>query len=87
MIPLPHVVVESTDIKFVTPMLIAHDPLILIRVVQSLHSGVTLVAHQPFWTLVPAKPIDQSLTIFWGILKELRWSSEVSCVMGIVAAL
>lgn len=87
LIPLPHVVVEGTDVEFVAPVLVTHYPLVLVWVVESLHGSMTFIAQQSFGALVPAKPIYQSFTILRGVLKELWWPSEVSCVVGVVAAL
>ena len=82
LVPLPHRVVESTDVELVTPLLVAHDPLVLVWVVESLHSGVALATLDPSRTGVPSSTTDQCLAVLWCILKQIWWSPEVPSMMG-----
>lgn len=47
---LTHVVVEGTNIQLVASMLVAHDSLVFVRMVESLDSRVALVTFYSFRT-------------------------------------
>ena len=54
LIALAHVMIEGTDVKLVTSMLITHDPLVLVRMVETLYSRVALVTFYSFRTRIPS---------------------------------
>lgn len=72
---------KSADRIIVTPRLIALDPLILVGMVESLHSSVTLLAENSVFALTPAQTLLQSLAVFRRIFKILGRSPEVSGVV------
>ena len=76
-----HIMVESANVKFVTPLLIAHDPFVFLGMVQTLHGGVTLATFNTAWTSVPCYSCNQSLTIFWSIFKQVWRSSKISSMV------
>ena len=54
LIALSHVVIEGTDVQLVASMLVAHDPLVLVRMVETLYSRVAFVTFYSFWTRIPS---------------------------------
>lgn len=77
MVTLAHVVIEGADLKFVAPLLVALDSLVLVRVVKSLDGGVTLGTLEPGLAHVPGEASDERLAVLGRVLKYLGRSSEV----------
>ena len=80
-------VVKSADWIVIAAGLVTLDPLVLVRVVQALNCCVTLFAKNTFLALAPAGAVGESLTVFRGVTEVLRRSSEITRVVGEVAAL
>jgi len=80
-------VIESAYFRFVASAPITEDPLVLIRVIESLDCGMTLRALESLVTLVPTDPLYERVAILRQILEELRRPSEVTQVMCVDAAL
>ena len=74
-------VVKCANIKLVTSVLVAHDSLVLVRMIEPLNSCVTLLTFNSFRAQIPPQTIDESFTIFWCILEQIRRSPEISGVM------
>lgn len=81
------VVVEGTDLRLVAALAVAVDALVLVGVVEALHSGVTLVAHYTLLALVPADALNQGFAIFREVPKDLRRAAEVARMVRIDATL
>lgn len=85
------IVVEGADLRFVASTSIAVDSLVLVGMVKSLHSCVTLVAENPIRAHFPARIccllVAQVFTVLWQVLEDFGWSSEVTHVMSVNAAL
>jgi hypothetical protein len=79
--------VECTNFSLIAPKLVAINPLVLIRVVQTLYGGMAFGAFESVWTLVPAETFLKNFTVFRGILEYLRGSSKVAQVVGINTSL
>ncbi len=74
---------ECTDFRFVATELIARDTFVFVWVVKTFDSGVALAAFETLWTLIPADAFGQHEAVFWRILENFWWSSEVSQVVGV----
>jgi len=81
LLPLFLVVVESAYFLLIAPRSITVDPLILVRVVETLNSRVTFITLKTFITFIPANTFNKGLTILRQILEKFRWPSEVSGVV------
>jgi hypothetical protein len=84
--------IERTYLAFVTSRAVAINSLVLVWVIQSLHSRVALVAKQPLRALLPTGLGAISLalhivTVLRNILEDLRRPSKVPHVMGVNTAL
>jgi len=86
-VTLAHVVVERTDVEFVAAVLVTHDSLILVGVVEPFHGGVALSTFDTFRAIIPAGAIYESFAVLRRIFENVRRSSEISRVMSVVAAL
>ena len=86
-VALAHVVVERTDVEFVAAMLVTHDSLVLVGVVEPFHGSVALSTFDTFRTIIPAGAIYESFAVLRRILENVRRSSEISRVMRVVATL
>ena len=82
-----HVVVKGANVQLVASVLIAHDTLVLVRMVKSLDCGMTLGAFNSFRTQIPSNAVNESFAVFRRILENIRRSSEISSVMREVTAL
>ena len=76
---------ESANFRFVATQFVARYPFVLIRVIKTLDSRMTFIALQTFWTLVPTNAFSQHEAVFWRILENFGWSSEISHVVGVNA--
>ena len=73
--------VKCANVKLITSVLVAHDSLVLVRMIKALNGCMTLLTFNSFWTQIPPQTIDESFTIFWCILEQIRRSPEISGVM------
>ena len=91
MVSLLVIVVERTDLGFVASAPVAVDSFVLVWVVEPLHSCVALVTEDSVRAHLPPSicglRVAEILTILCCILENLRWSPEVTHVMGVDAAL
>ena len=85
------IVVKRTDLGLVASASVTIYSLVFVGMVESLHSRVTLAAENPVRTHLPARIggllVAQILAIFWRVLKDFRWSSEVTHMVCVNAAL
>jgi len=86
-VALAHVVIERADVELVAAMLVAHDSLILVGVVEPFHGGVALSTFDAFRAIIPAGAIYESFAVLGRVLENVRRSSEISRVVRVVAAL
>ena len=82
---LAGIMVESADVHFVAAMTITFNALVLVWMVKPLNCGVTLVTFEATWAVVPPHTVLEVLTVLRSILKEIRRSSEIACMMDINA--
>ena len=87
LVPLAHVVIESADIQLVTSMLVTHDALVLVRVVEPLDRRVAFSAFDAFRAQIPSNAVYESFAVLRRILENVRRSSEISGVMRKVTTL
>ena len=86
LVTFTHVVIEGADVELIASMLITHDSLVLVWMVEALDGRMALAAFESFWTHIPSDAIDESFTVLWGVLEDVWRSSEVSSVMGEIAS-
>ena len=80
---LARVMVKCTNVSLVAARAVTLNPLVLVRMVESLHRGVTLVALETALAVVPTHATLQRLTVLWCILKKVGWTPEIACVVRI----
>lgn len=78
--------VKRADHKLVAAEFVTVDALVLVRVVQSLHCCVALVALQALRAGIPASALNKSFAVFCRVLEDFNWPSKVTHVVGINAA-
>jgi len=86
-VALPHVVIKGTDFEFVATLLVTLDPFVLVRMVKAFDGGVALDATKSVWAKVPTDTLDECIAVFRVVLKDVRWSAEVTHVVRVNAAL
>ena len=82
---LAGIMVESADVHLVAAGAITFNALVLVWMVKPLNCGVTLVTFEATWAVVPPHTVLEVLAVLRSILKEIRRSSEIACMMGINA--
>lgn len=75
-------VVKGANVKFVAATLITLHVLVLVRMIQAFHSGVTLGTLQAERTLVPPQIAYQRFTIFGHIPEQVWRASKITSVVG-----
>ena len=79
--------VKCANVKLITSVLVAHDSLVLVRMIKPLNSCMTLLAFNSFRAQIPPQTIYESFTIFWRIFEQIGRSSEISGVMSEITTL
>ena len=87
MVSFSNRVIEGTDVGLVASLFVTLNMFVLLRVIQALHSRVTLVTFEALWALIPTDAFDQGLAVIWLILKDFRRAAEVSSVVRVDARL
>ena len=78
---------KGTYVSLVTSRSVTLYSLILVWMVQTFHCSMALIALESTFTVVPSNSILQCLTVLRRIFKEIRWPSEITCVVRIEATL
>ena len=86
-ISFAHAVVESADLQLIAPLLIALDPLVLVRMIEAFDGGMALWTQQAVRAEIPSHSRYKSLAVLWIVLEEVRRTAEVTHVMGVDASL
>ena len=86
LVTFTHVVVEGTDIQLIASMLVTHNSLVLVWMVEAFDSRMALAAFEAFRAHIPTNAVNESFTVLWGVLEDVWRSSEVSSVMSEIAS-
>lgn len=86
-VPLTQAMVECADLQLVATLLVALNPLVLVRVVQPLDRGMAFGTQKTVRAEVPSHTSKQGFAVFRVILEKVGRPSEVPHVVCIDASL
>jgi len=79
--------IKRTDVHLVATRAVTLNTLVLVRMVQSLNSGVTFATLYAPLAVIPPQTVLEGLAVFGCVLKQISWPSEVARVMCVDATL